>query len=186
MLIGYARVSTEGQNPDAQLDALKGAGVDPKHIYLDYASGAKSSRPQWDMCKHVLRDGDTLVCTRLDRLGRSLVHLVNLGAELNDRGVGLKVLEQGIDTDTPEGRAMFGMLAVMAELQRELINANTREGLASARARGRKGGRKAALSEQQARDAQEKYNSRTWTVQQIADLYRVPRSTLYGYLETSR
>ncbi len=84
-----------------------------------------------------LRDGNVLVVTRLDRLGRSVPHLVTLGAELRERGVGLRVLEQGIDTSTAEGRAMFGMLSVLAELQRELIVANTRDGLAAARARGR-------------------------------------------------
>ena len=95
----------------------------------------------WTWCCRILRDGDVLVVTRLDRLGRSVLHLVNLGAQLRDRGVGLQVMEQGINTATAEGRAMFGMLSVLAELQRELIVANTRDGLAAARARGRRGGR---------------------------------------------
>src|SRR3954466_13701464 len=87
--------------------------------YLDTASGAKASRPQLDVLLKVLREGDTVAITRLDRLGRSVLHLVTLGAELRERGVGLQVLEQGIDTTTAEGRAMFGMLSVLAELQRE-------------------------------------------------------------------
>lgn len=132
MLIGYARVSTGVQNPDHQSDALRRAGVADEIIHVDYASGAKASRPQLDLVLRLLRDGDQLAITRLDRLGRSVLHLVGLGAQLREKGVGLKVLEQGIDTATAEGRAMFGMLSVLAELQRELIVANTR---------GRKGGR---------------------------------------------
>ncbi|MCM3510632.1 recombinase family protein [Rothia sp. P100] len=147
MLIGYARVSTADQNPDHQTDALARAGVDPANIYLDHASGAKASRPELDKAlASANRAGDQLVITRLDRLGRSALHLVTLGAALRERGVGLRVLEQGIDTTTAEGRAMFGMLSVLAELQRELIVANTRDGLASARARGRTGGRRPKLT----------------------------------------
>ena len=140
MLLGYARISTSDQNPDHQIDALTRAGVATTDVYLDTASGAKASRPKFDELLRHLRDGDTLVVTRLDRLGRSVLHLVTLGATLRERGVGLRVLEQGIDTSTAEGRAMFGMLSVLAELQRELIVANTRDGLAAARARGRTGG----------------------------------------------
>jgi hypothetical protein len=128
MLVGYARVSTADQNPAHQLDALARARVEPGNIYLDYTSGAKASRPQLGLALKLLRDGDTLKTTRLDRLGRSVLHLVTLGAELRGRGIGLHVVEQGIDTATAEGRAMFGMLSVLAELQRELIVANTRDG----------------------------------------------------------
>ncbi|MGO9900694.1 MAG: recombinase family protein [Solirubrobacteraceae bacterium] len=135
-------VSTADQNPDHQVDALRRAGVAAKDIYVDHASGAKASRPALDTVLWILRDGDTLKITRLDRLGRSVLHLVTLGAELRERGVGLHVTEQGIDTTTAEGRAMFGMLSVLAELQRELILANTRDGLTAARARGRTGGRR--------------------------------------------
>ena len=122
MLIGYARVSTAEQNPAHQVDALVRAGVAGSDIYIDTASGAKASRPQLDLVLKLLRDGDTLKITRLDRLGRSVLHLVTLGAELRDRGVDLHVIEQGIDTSTMEGRAMFGMLSVLAELQRELTD----------------------------------------------------------------
>ncbi len=140
MLIGYARVSTPDQKPDHQIDALVRAGVALGNIHVDIASGAKASRPELDLVMKLLRDGDTVKVTRLDRLGRSLLHLVTLGAVLAERGVGLHVVEQGIDTTTAEGRAMFGMLSVLAEYQRELIVANTRDGLAAARARGRVGG----------------------------------------------
>ena len=114
MLFGYARVSTAEQNPDHQIDALLHAGVAAKDIYVDHASGAKASRPELDTVLRMLRDGDTLKITRLDRLGRSVLHLVTLGAELSERGVGLHVTEQGIDTTTAEGRAMFGTLSVLA------------------------------------------------------------------------
>jgi DNA invertase Pin-like site-specific DNA recombinase len=183
MLFGYARVSTSDQNPAHQIDALIRAGVERDHIYLDTASGTKASRPQLDLLLKVLRTGDTLKITRLDRLGRSVLHLVTLGAELRDRGVGLHVLEQGIDTTTAEGRAMFGMLSVLAELQRELIVANTRDGLAAARARGRLGGRPPRLSAHQVELAQQMYDAGDKTVQQIADIFGVPRSTVYGHLD---
>jgi DNA invertase Pin-like site-specific DNA recombinase len=122
------------------------------------------------------------VITRLDRLGRSVLHLVTLGAALRERGIGLRVIEQGIDTSTAEGRAMFGMLSVLAELQRELIVANTRDGLAAARARGRNGGRRPKLSPAQAAHAQQLYDGRRHTVAQIAALLGVPRTTVYGHL----
>ncbi len=183
MLLGYARVSTTDQNPDHQTDALHRAGVEPTDVYLDHASGAKASRPLLDQALRNLRQGDTLIITRLDRLGRSVLHLVSLGASLRERGIGLKVLEQGIDTSTAEGRAMFGMLSVLAELQRELIVANTRDGLAAARARGRTGGRRPKLTPAQALHAQKLYDAGGHTVQQIADLLGVPRPTIYGHLD---
>lgn len=183
VLFGYARVSTADQNPDHQIDALRRAGVTRDDIYVDHASGAKASRPQLDVVLRLLRDGDTLKITRLDRLGRSVLHLVTLGAELRERGVGLHVIEQGIDTSTAEGRAMFGMLSVLAELQRELIVANTRDGLAAARARGRKGGRRPKLNPEQIALAQQLYDAGGRTVQQIADIFNVPRTTVYGHLD---
>lgn len=185
MLIGYGRVSTAEQNPDHQADALARAGVAERDIHLDTASGAKASRPKLDLVLQLLREGDTLVITRLDRLSRSVLHLVTLGAQLRERGVGLKVTEQGIDTATAEGRAMFGMLAVLAELQRELIVANTNDGLAAARARGRVGGRKPRLNRDQIELAQRLYDAREKTVQQIADLFGVPRTTVYNHLKTT-
>jgi DNA invertase Pin-like site-specific DNA recombinase len=150
MLIGYCRTSTADQNPDHQIDALLRHGVDRDNIHVDVASGAKASRPKLDLVMQLLREGDTLKVTRLDRLSRSVLHLVTLGAELRERSIGLHVIEQGIDTATMEGRAMFGMLSVLAELQRELIVANTNDGLASARARGRVGGRRPKLTADQA------------------------------------
>ncbi|MFE9386251.1 recombinase family protein [Streptomyces sp. NPDC007025] len=182
MLIGYARVSLAGQNPDHQIDALIRAGVDRENIHIDTASGAKASRPKLDLVLQLLREGDTLKVTRLDRLSRSVLHLVTLGAELRERGIGLHVVEQGIDTSTMEGRAMFGMLSVLAGLQRELIVANTDDGLASALARSRVGGRRPKLTADQAALAQRLYDEREKTVQQIADMFGVPRPTVYGHL----
>jgi DNA invertase Pin-like site-specific DNA recombinase len=186
MLFGYARISTADQNLNHQIDALLRAGVERDNVYLDRASGAKASRPQFDIVLRTLRSGDTLKVTRLDRLSRSVLHLVTLGAELRMRGFGLHVIEQGIDTDTMEGRAMFGMLSVLAELQRELIVANTNDGLAAARARGRVGGRRPRLTADQAALAQQLYDAREKTVQQIADLFGVPRSTVYGHLDRDK
>jgi DNA invertase Pin-like site-specific DNA recombinase len=183
VLIGYARVSTADQNPDHQVDALLRAGVAERDIHVDIASGAKASRPKFDLVMQLLRAGDTLKVTRLDRLGRSLLHLVTLGAELRERQVGLQVVEQGIDTATAEGRAMFGMLSVLAEYQRELIVANTHDGLAAARARGRAGGRRPRLTADQATLAQQLYDDGEHTVTQIAAMFGVPRTTVYGHLD---
>lgn len=185
MDFGYARVSTADQNPDHQIDALLRAGVDEKNIHIDYASGAKASRPEFNILLKRMREGDMLKATRLDRISRSLLHLVTLGAELHERGIGLHIIEQGIDSSTPEGRAMFGMLGVMAEFQRELIHANTMDGLAAARARGRVGGRRPKLTADQSALAQELYDKREKTVQEIADLFGVPRTTVYGHLNRS-
>ena len=186
MLFGYARVSSADQNPAHQVDALARAGVGAQNIHLDHAGGAKASRPQLDVVLARLRGGDTLVITRLDRLGRSVLHLITLGAQLRERGIELKVLEQGIDTSTAEGRAMFGMLSVLAEFQRELIVANTRDGLAAARARGRKGGRPSKLADDQIVLAQRLYDAGENTVAQIAAMLNVPRTTVYGHLNKNK
>lgn len=183
MLIGYMRISTGDQNPDAQRDALLRAGVEAKHLHVDHTSGAKSSRPQWDVVRNVLREDDVLVATRLDRVGRSTSHLVSLLEEMGGRGVAFRFLEQGIDTTTSEGRLMYRMLAAIAEFQRDLIVANTNEGLAAARARGRVGGRRPKLTADQAALAQELYDAGEKTVAQIASIFNAPRSTVYGHLD---
>ena len=160
MLIGYARVSkTDGsQSLDLQRDALRAAGIDdPANLYHDLASGVRDDRPGLDSCLRALRKGDVLVVWKLDRLGRNLAHLVNTVQDLSTRGVGLRVLTgQGaqIDTTTAAGRLVFGIFAALAEFERELIRERTMAGLEAARARGRKGGRKFALSKAQVRLAQ--------------------------------
>ncbi|WP_326640061.1 recombinase family protein [Streptosporangium sp. NBC_01755] len=181
-IYGYARVSTADQNLDHQIDALMRADVERANIFADTASGAKASRPRLDEVLALLAPGDTLKITRLDRLSRSVQHLINLGADLRTEDIGLHVIEQGIDTATMEGRAMFGMLSVLAELQRELIVANTLDGLAAARARGRVGGRKPKLTQRQLDQAQQMYDSGQHTVEEIAQTFNVSRPTLYRHL----
>jgi len=146
MLLGYMRVSKAdgSQATDLQLDALIAAGVAPAHLYEDRASGRREDRPGLAACIKALREGDTLVLWKLDRLGRDLRHLVNTVHDLTARGVGLKVLTghgAAIDTTTAAGKLVFGIFAALAEFERELIAERTIAGLASARARGRKGGR---------------------------------------------
>jgi DNA invertase Pin-like site-specific DNA recombinase len=146
VLLGYARVSkADGtQVLDLQKDALKEAGVQVERIYEDFSSGRNDDHPGLDSCLKALQPGNTLVIWKLDRLGRHLKHLIQLGEELRQKNIGLKVLAGAgaqIDTSTPNGRMIFGLFAVFAEFERELIVERTRAGLAAARARGRKGGR---------------------------------------------
>ncbi len=187
MLIGYARVSkTDGsQSLDLQRDALTEAGVDTASIYEDEASGKKDIRPGLDACLKALREGDILVVWKLDRLGRDLKHLVNTVQDLSDRGIGLRVLTgQGaqIDTTTPTGKLIFGIFASLAEFERELIRERTMAGLAAARARGRKGGRKFALTKAQVRLAQAAMANRDTSVTDLAAELGVKPVTLYRYV----
>jgi DNA invertase Pin-like site-specific DNA recombinase len=147
ILIGYARVSTGGQDLALQLDALRAMGC--SKIFEEHASGAKAERPELAKTLAHLRAGDTLVVWKLDRLGRDLRHLVNVVHELTDRGIGLKVLTgQGaqIDTTTAQGKLVFGIFAALAEFERDLIRERTQAGLMAAAARGRKGGRKPVVT----------------------------------------
>ena len=187
MNIGYARVSKAGdaQNLDLQYDALTADGVDQEFIYEDRASGKKDSRPGLDACLKALREGDTLVVWKLDRLGRDLHHLVSVVQELTERGIGLRVLAgQGaqIDTATPAGRLVFGIFAALAEFERELIRERTIAGLEAARARGRKGGRKFTLTKAQVRLAQAAIQSRDTSVAELAHELHVKPVTLYRYV----
>ena len=152
MKIGYGRVSTRDQNPDAQRDALAAAGCD--QVFIDKASGKLARRPELDKALLVARAGDQLVVTKLDRLGRSLEHLISLSRDLQERGVDLVVLDQGIDTSTAVGRMFFQILGAIAEFEHALMSERTMDGLAAARARGRTGGQKPKLTPRQARIAQ--------------------------------
>ena len=152
MLIGYARVSNAdgSQSLDLQHDNLRAAGVEQDNIYEDRASGGRDDRPGLAACLKSLRDGDVLVVWKLDRLGRSLAHLVNTVKDLSDRNIGLRVLTgkgAQIDTTTASGRMVFGIFATLAEFERDLIRERTQAGLSAARARGRQGGRPPALSD---------------------------------------
>lgn len=187
MLIGYARVSKANgfQSLDLQRDALMQAGVEAAHTYEDRASGKVDNRPGLEMCLKALRKGDVLVIWKLDRLGRSLKHLVDTVQSLGERGVGLKVLSgQGaqIDTTTPSGRMMFGIFATLAEFERELIRERTMAGLAAARARGRKGGRRFALSKAQVRLAQAAMANRDTSVAELCNELGIKPVTLYRYV----
>ena len=178
--VGYARVSTHSQKEDSQVDELKAAGCEK--VFVDKASGKLAKRPNLDACLEYMRESDVLVITRLSRAMRSLHHMIELSRTLQERGIGLVVVKQAIDTTTPTGRLMFHMLAAIDEFQRELIVEGTHEGLAAARARGRVGGRKPKLTEAQAKLARELYDSRKHTIAEIASMLNVGRSTLYRTL----
>ena len=187
MLIGYARISKAdgSQSLDLQRDALIAAGVEPGAMYEDQVSGKRERRPGLDGCLKALRDGDVLVVWKLDRLGRDLKHLVNTVQDLSDRGVGLRVLAgQGaqIDTTTPTGKLVFGIFASLAEFERDLIRERTVAGLTAARARGRKGGRKFALTKAQVRLAQAAMAKRDTSVAELCKELGIKPVTLYRYV----
>lgn len=145
MMIGYARVSTQDQNLELQCDALAKAGC--KKVFEDKVSGTRANRPGLEKAQEMLREGDTLVVWKLDRLGRSVKQLVDLVGELHKQGVQFKSLTDAIDTGTPSGRFFFHVMASLAEMERELIIERTRAGLDVARQLGRKGGRKPKMTE---------------------------------------
>lgn len=184
MLIGYARVSTEDQSLALQRDALRGAGCE--EIFEDRASGAKADRPGLGRALERLRAGDTLIVWRLDRLGRSLKDLIVRAEELRERGVGLRSLQESIDTSSSGGELIFHMFGALAQFERALIRERTQAGLQAARARGRKGGRRKALDVKQRVHAVELYRARRHTVKEICDLVGVSRQTLYAYVEEFR
>jgi len=187
MRIGYGRVSTRDQHPEAQRDALTAADCD--QIFLDVVSGKLARRPELD--KALLsanRADDQLVVTKLDRLGRSLEHLIELSKRLQGAGVDLVVLDQGIDTSTAVGRMFFQILGAVAEFEHALMSERTIDGLAAARARGRTGGQKPKLGPRQVMLAQQMYDEladdgkRRYTVAQIAAEFGVTRPTIYRHL----
>lgn len=187
MLVGYMRVSkTDGsQTTDLQRDALLAAGVDAGQLYEDNASGKRDDRPHLAACLKALRDGDTLVVWKLDRLGRDLRHLVNVVHDLTERGIGLKVLTgQGaaIDTTTASGKLVFGIFAALAEFERELISERTLAGLASARARGRKGGRPYKMTPAKVRLAMASMGQPDTKVGDLCAELGVTRQTLYRHV----
>jgi DNA invertase Pin-like site-specific DNA recombinase len=178
--IGYGRVSTSDQNPTSQEDALKRANVDK--LFVDTFTGTKASRPELDRLRDRLRRGDVLVITRLDRLGRSAKDLLAIAGELESLGVQLEVLEQNIDTSTPEGKLFFTMVAAFAEFERGIMRSRTMDGLAAARARGRVGGRKPKMTSKHIDEANRLYREGK-SVTDIAALLSVSRPTIYRALE---
>ncbi|MGG5173314.1 recombinase family protein [Pseudarthrobacter sp. J1738] len=187
MLVGYMRVSKAdgSQSTDLQRDALLAAGVDAGSLYEDRASGKKDDRPHLAACIKALRYGDTLVVWKLDRLGRDLRHLVNIVHDLTDRGIGLKVITgQGaaIDTTTASGKLIFGIFAALAEFERELISERTLAGLASARARGRNGGRPYKMTPAKLRLALASMGKSDTKVGELCAELGVTRQTLYRHV----
>ena len=148
ILIGYARVSTDDQRLDLQIDALTKAGIERTRIYEEQASGVKTRRPVFAECLRSLRQGDTLVVWRLDRAGRSLIHLIEVMADLEKRGVKFRSLNEAIDTATSTGRLVFNVLGAIAQFERDLISERTKAGLKAARLRGHRGGRKPKVTPQ--------------------------------------
>jgi len=179
-LLGYARVSTTEQNPDLQVDELTAAGC--WRVWTDHASGALDRRPQLDAVLEQLRPGDTLVVWRLDRLGRSLRHLIEVVTGLDEREVGFRSLRENIDTTTAGGRLVFHLFGALAQFEREIIRDRTVAGLTAARARGRVGGRPSKLSAEQVRQARRMYDARELTVEQIGAVLGVSRTSIYRAL----
>lgn len=181
MLIGYARVSTGDQTLDLQKDALNAAGCE--QFFTDTISGAKADRPGLNQALDYVRSGDTLVVWRLDRLGRSLQHLIETVEALEKRGVGFKSLTEAIDTTTPAGKLVFHIFGSLAEFERSLIRERTNAGLAAARARGRKGGRPKKLSAKQIELAKRMHEDRQADIKTICQTLGVSPTTLYRILK---
>lgn len=182
MQLGYARVSTLDQNLDAQIAALSEAGVDPSRIYTDRISGAKVERPGLAELMRSLRPGDVVVIYRLDRLGRSLHDLLDLVRRIETAGAGLRSLSEVLDTTTPTGRLLFHLFGAIAEFERGLIRERTMAGLAAARARGAKPGRKTALTAEKLKLVRVLWADPTVPVNHIVKEFKVSRRTLYREL----
>ena len=180
MIIGYARVSTKDQNLDLQRDALTRMGTE--RIFEDEASGARDDRPGLADALSHLREGDCLIVWRLDRLGRTMRSLITFVEDLRDKGIDFRSVTEGIDTTTPAGRFFFHVLAALAQMERELIRERTNAGLAAARARGRKGGRKPKLTARQIAHARRLLDDRDTTIKEVAASFGVDRATIYRAL----
>lgn len=184
MLIGYARVSTDDQTLDLQLDALRTAGCGK--IWEDRKSGADPDRPGLAAALDQLRPGDSLVVWRLDRLGRSLKDLIRLVEILEARGVALRSLQEAIDTASSGGRLVFHIFGALAEFERNLIRERTNAGLSAARARGRKGGRPHRLSAEKRRLVLKLYEEKTHSIAEICRLMGISHQTIYNYVAEAK
>jgi DNA invertase Pin-like site-specific DNA recombinase len=180
MKIGYARCSTDDQNFNLQNDALNSAGCEK--IYTDQLSGGTTERPGLTTVFEMLRQGDTLVIWRLDRLGRSLKHLIQLVDQLDKMGVGLKSLQECIDTTTSGGRLIFHVFGALAEFERQLIRERTQAGVNAARARGRQGGRPRLLEPNKKELAIRLHREKKHSIAEICKMMGISKSTLYNYL----
>ena len=181
MLIGYARISTHDQTLHLQQDALEKAGC--SKIFTDTASGAQAERIGLHEAMQYVRPGDTLVVWRLDRLGRSLTHLIATISNLQERGIGFKSVTENIDTTTIGGKLTFHIFGALAEFEREIIRERTLAGLSAARARGRTGGRPKVLSDKKIAIAQALYNDKNNSIAEICRTLNISRATLYRYIQ---
>lgn len=181
MLIGYGRVSTADQYLRMQEDALKSAGCE--EIFTDTSSGVKTARPGLHTALSHLRKGDTLVVWRLDRLGRSLAHLIQTVKELSEKGIGFKSLQENIDTTTSGGQLIFHIFGALAQFERELIKERTQAGLKAARVRGRLGGRPPLLNKYKIKKMKEHYKKGDLSINEICKLFNITKPTLYRYLK---
>jgi len=186
MLIGYARVSTQDQTLDLQTDALKQAGCEK--VFTDTTSGARSERPGLQDAMNHLRAGDTLAVWRLDRLGRTLKHLIATITDLSDKGIGFRSLQEHMDTTTSGGKLIFHIFGALAEFEREVIRERTNAGLQAARARGRLGGRPTIQSRDPKKVAlaRKLYTDGSMPVQEICEMLHIGRSTLYRYMQNEK
>jgi DNA invertase Pin-like site-specific DNA recombinase len=184
MKFGYGRVSTRDQHTESQHDALVAAGIDPERIHVEKISTRISHRPELAAVRKMLREGDTLVITKVDRLARSLLDLITIADELRKDGITLEVLSGTFNRGDPMGEAFFQMTGVFAQLERDLIRQRTLEGLAAARARGRVGGAKAKLSATQAREVRKLYADGRRPME-ICELFGISRATLYRIIGPS-
>jgi len=183
LVLGYARVSTLEQNEDLQRDALTSAGCD--RLYVDKASGKLGPRPALDAMLDQLRSGDTVVIWRLDRLGLSLRHLIDIFADLDNRGVSVRSLTESIDTSTPGGKLVFHVFASLAEFERDLIRERTIAGLAAARARGRRGGRPTVWTTEKLQAALSMHHAGEHDIATIARVLGVSRASVYRALASA-
>ena len=181
MLIGYARISTSDQNPDLQTDALKEAGCEK--LYTDQASGVKADRPALAELMNFIREGDTLVVWKLDRLGRSIIHLIDTVNRLKARGIEFRSLRESLDTTTSGGKLVFHFFAALAEFERDTIRERANAGLAAARARGRTGGRKPSLDEKQIQMLRSLHAAPNNAVEDICKTLKISKATFYRYLK---
>ncbi|MHC4176879.1 MAG: recombinase family protein [Planctomycetota bacterium] len=183
-LLGYARVSTDDQDLSLQIDALTKQGIPTASIFMDKLSGAKTDRPGLAKCLAALQSGDVLVVWRLDRLGRSMRHLITLVEDLRSRGVGFRSLSEGaIDTTCASGELIFNIFSALAQFERRLIQERTKAGLAAARARGRNGGRpKVTSDEAKVVLAKKLHADKSLEIDDICETLRISRSTFYRYV----
>src|ERR671933_2066219 len=184
MLIGYARVSTQDQTLNLQKDALQKAGC--SKIFTDTASGALAERVGLQEAMQYVRPGDTLVVWRLDRLGRSLTHLITTITALQERQIGFKSITENIDTTTSGGKLIFHIFGALAEFERDIIRERTQAGLRAARARGKTGGRPKVLKDKKVAIAQALYNDKNHSIAEICKTLNISRATLYRYIQLGR